>query len=147
MTENEIELVKKQYRKEGCTLLLKKSESTLCFFDSGIKPLVDLIDKKTNVQSFFAVDKIVGKAAAFLYTILGVKGIFAFVTTKDALEILQSANIPIYYETLVTFIKNRSGTGLCPMEETVQNVKDARVALLAIKAKMAFLSSIVSKIQ
>lgn len=101
--------------------------------DHGVKPLVQLLDSGISCEGFSAVDKVVGRAAAFLYTLLGVANLHAVVTTKNAVEILQGAGIAVSYDTLVDSINKADGSGLCPMEEAVANIREALKALKAIK--------------
>lgn len=137
MTENEIKWAKEQFKNSDCTLVLWKEGKTFSFNERGVKPLLDLIDKKADVQGFSVMDKIVGKAAAFLDTILKVKEVYAFVATKDAEKVLKDAGIAIQYETLISAIQNRGKTGLCPMETAVQNAKNANEAVKAIRKKLS----------
>ena len=42
--------------------------------------------------------------------------------SKPALEYLASAGVSADYDTLVEYIINRAGDGMCPMEATVVNI-------------------------
>ena len=82
----------------------------------------------------------VGKAAAFLYCLLGIESLFANVISQPALNVLKDAGIPVEYSQLVPAIKNRSGDGFCPMESAVWNIADPHEALQAIISTLAKLS-------
>mgnify|MGYP003320348749 CR=1 FL=1 len=43
---------------------------------------------------------------------------------------------PFSYDTVVQYIINRTGAGLCPMEETVKDIRDEKTALEALKRKV-----------
>ena len=56
--------------------------------ERGVKPLLDFIENGPNLRGFSAADKIVGKAAALLYVLLGVKEVYAPVMSETALYTL-----------------------------------------------------------
>lgn len=101
--------------------------------ERGVRPLVQLLDSGLDCKGFCAVDKIVGRAAAFLHILLGTKEIHATVMTKSAVEMLQGSDIAVSYDTLVDSIDNSDKTGPCPMEAAVANIRDSFKALKAIK--------------
>ena len=72
-----------------------------------------------------------------LYVLTGVKEVFAEVLSKQGQTILERYGIAHEYSTLTENIINRSGTGLCPMEEAVKDIDDLKEALAAIQAKVA----------
>lgn len=122
------------------TCVLCKENLIYTSSDRGIKPLIEFIGKGIDLNGFSAADKIVGKAAAFLYVILGVKEIYADVMSESAAQVLEQHNIFIAYGVLTKEIINRKGTGICPMEETVQAENSPSAALVKIKAKLALLN-------
>lgn len=105
----------------------------------GVAPLLAWLDRGEALQDFSAADKVVGKAAAFLYCLLGVKEVFAPVMSKAALEVLTSQGIAAYYDTLTEGIVNRRKTGPCPMESATKDIQDPAQALLAIRQALAAL--------
>ena len=104
-----------------------------------------LIDDKKDCKGYSAADKIIGRAAAFLYTLLGVKNVYGEVMSKGAVEIFKKEGINYEYKTLTEFIENRKKTGICPMDESVQNITNAQDACEAIRNKMKFLQSQMQK--
>ena len=54
---------------------------------------MNLIDSKKDYKGYSAADKIVGRAAAFLYTILQVKNLYGETMSKGAIEILKKSGI------------------------------------------------------
>lgn len=99
----------------------------------GVLPLLEFLDSGKDFSGFSAADKVVGKAAAFLYCLLGVKALWAGVISRPALEVLQRQGIAVQYETLSDAILNRSGTGFCPMESATRELSDPQTALFAIR--------------
>ena len=131
---------------EKCREILKSGEYTLVLFDGktlltdtkrGVKPLLDLLDRETDLSGFSAADKVVGKAAAFLYVLLNVREIYADVISTHALSVLEQHNISVEYKTLTDKIKNRAGTGFCPMETAVldEEIPEKALEKICEKAK------------
>ena len=124
--------------------ILEQNNDTCVFFDGkttytskerGVKPLLQMLQSKTDVKDFSVADKVVGKAAAFLYVLLGVKELYAKVISQHALAVLQNHHIEVSYGELVEAIRNRTNTGFCPMETAVLQIADADEALQAILEK------------
>lgn len=103
----------------------------------GIKPLLELIGSDEDMKGASAADRIVGKAAAMLYVLLGVRAVYAEVLSETARDIFEENQIEYRYETLTDHIINRMGTGLCPMEEAVKETNEPHAALKAIRNKIA----------
>ena len=126
---------------EKAKMLLNINDHTCVFCDGqtiltdkrrGVRPLLDILESEKDVSDFSAADKVVGKAAAFLYCLLGLKYLYARVISQPALDVLASAQIYVEYNQLVPAIQNRTNDGFCPMEQAVWNVSDPPTALEAI---------------
>ena len=102
----------------------------------GVKPLVRWLESGADFSGFSAADKVVGRATAYLYRLLGVSGVYAQIMSEAALEVLKDAGIRAEYGSLVPNIINRKGDGICPFEAAVLNIRDAQAARTAIYAKM-----------
>ena len=106
-------------------------------FPRGVAPLLSWLDSKPDLSGFSAADRVVGRGAAFLYCLLGVKEVYARVMSLPAAEVLRAHNIHADAELFVDGIINRTGDGPCPFEAAVLNIQDAQEALVAIRAKRA----------
>lgn len=125
----------------GLTCLIERDGETLFTSKkSGIAPLIDLIDGKTDVKGATAFDKIVGKAAALLYALFGVKKVCAEVVSQDGLTVLKKYGIICEYSVLARHIINRRGDGLCPMEQAVEGIDEPKEAAEAVRKKLIELS-------
>ncbi len=102
----------------------------------GVKPLVIWLESDVDFQNYSAGDKVIGKATAFLYVLLGVKAVYAKVISKSALEVLLEHNIDVEYDLLVENIVNRQGDGICPFESAVLYITDKHNAYRVILNKM-----------
>ena len=103
----------------------------------GVAPLLSWLDSQTDLTGFSAADRVVGRGAAFLYCLLGVKEVYARVMSLPAAEVLRAHNIHADAELFVEGIINRTGDGPCPFEAAVMDIHDAGKALTAILAKRA----------
>lgn len=125
---------------EGCTCVLCKGNVYYKSTRRGIAPLLGWLEEGVDVRGFSAADKVVGKATAFLYCLLGVSAVHANVVSDAAAEVLQQHNIPLTWGQRVPAIQNRSGDGLCPMELATRDVTDPADAPAAIRAALARLT-------
>ncbi len=123
-------------KREGYTLLLFNEKEMRTERARGVAPLLSLLESGEDVSAFFCVDKVVGKAAAFLYILLGIRRVYALTVSESALALLLSSGVSVGYETLVPRIQNREGTGFCPMESAVLAESEPSSALLAIRAAL-----------
>ncbi len=118
------------------TAVICKGEKLYTSTQRGVKPLVMWVEEKQVFCGYSAADKVVGKATAFLYALLGVRAVYAQVISKPARKVLAEQNITVEYDTLVDNIINRQGNGICPFEEKVLNITDANDAYIAIRDQM-----------
>lgn len=136
----DLEKAKEIFQKENCTLVLCKGDDVFTSDQTGIKKLVELAEGDKDFSDYSACDKIVGRAAAFLYVLLGVKHVHATVMAKLAIQILDRAEITYSADTFAETIQNRQNTGICPMEEAVIRSGSPIKALEDIKAELERLS-------
>ena len=117
----------------GYTLVLDDGNALLTSKARGVAPLLAFLEEGNDLSAFRAVDKVVGKAAAFLYILLGIRSVFAITVSEEALRLLRENRIFVAYDSCVPRIRNREGTGFCPMESAVLNETDPLRALEKIK--------------
>lgn len=125
---------------EGCTCALCKEETVYKSDRRGVSPLMGWLESGTDLKGFSAADKVVGKATAFLYCLLGAKEVYARVMSEAAAKVLELQGIPFAYEQLVPAISNRAGDGLCPMELATRNIENPADAPAAIRQALAHLT-------
>ena len=124
----------------GYTCVICRQDQICTDTQRGVKPLIDLLDHGVRLSGFSAADKVVGKAAAMLYVMLGISALYAPVISAPAVDVLKSNGIELYYDTEVEAIRNRAGDGFCPMETLVKNINEPHIAYPAIKRKLAELN-------
>ena len=118
------------------TCVLRKNDTVFTATERGVKPLVRWLAQGIDVRGFTAADKVVGRATAYLYVLLGVKEVWAAVMSEAAAEVLARHGIAASQDRLVKNIINRQGTGICPFEEAVLDIQTPEEALSAIREKM-----------
>lgn len=121
--------------REDLTCIVQKGDRILTSRRRGIRPLLEWIAQGEDLRGASAADKIVGKAAALLYVLMGVNEVFAGTLSESGLAVLTRKGIRVEYAVLTPHIVNRAGTGLCPMEETVLAVDDPAAAYVALREK------------
>ena len=118
----------------GHSLVVAKGEEVRTFDGRGIADLYALLCQEPAELAGVAVaDKVVGKGASALMVLGGVKEVTAGVVSTPALQLLQSQGIPVRYGQEVPHIVNRSGTGLCPVEELCSGCATAAECLPRIR--------------
>lgn len=82
--------------------------------EHGIRPLMRWLNEGTDLSGASAADRIVGKAAAFLYVLLGVRTVYAPLMSVPARETLRAHSIEAIADTVVPAIRQPRGHGLLP---------------------------------
>ena len=119
----------------GYTCVFCRGAEVYTSRERGVAPLLDMLDAGRDMHGFAAADKVVGKAAAFLYALLGGKEVYAGILSEGAQQVLQAHKIPAEYGELTAAIRNRANTGFCPMEEAVAAIEEPAAAEAAIRLK------------
>ena len=145
MKNSDLEKAKEIFDSGGYTCVLCKGGVTLTSTERGVKPLLKWLDSETGAKGFSAVDKVVGRAAAFLYVLLEVKEVYAHVMSEGAVDVLSKYGIWFVYSVSAKEIINRQGNGICPMEQAVKGIDIPEQALKAVRDKVKELSNFCNK--
>ena len=127
------------------TCVLCRGEQTLTSDLRGVAPLVEWLTAGVDLSGYSAADKVVGKATAFLYVLAGVVAVHAPVVSDAAAQVLEQHGVALTFGQRVRAIRNRAGTGRCPMESAVQNITDPNEALGVIRETLHALRAAGSK--
>ena len=117
-------------------LVIITNDITVTSNERGVKALLNLLDGSTDFSGAYAADKVVGKAAAMIYVLLGIKALYASVISDGAKAIVESQGILLEYDEAVPYIVNRQGDGVCPMELAVGDEKDPEKAVEKVRARL-----------
>lgn len=131
----DLELARAELSAGGYTCVLCRDDVIHTATARGVRPLVDWLDSGLNLRGFSAADKVVGRATAFLYVLLGVKAVHALVMSTPARQALEANGIDAACDREVAGIINRRGDGPCPFENAVLGISDPEEALCAIRKK------------
>lgn len=123
-------------RTGGYTCVLLLDGRTHTSFARGVRPLLDLLDAGEDWHGAWAADKVVGKATAYLYVLLGAQAVYAQVISDPAIGVLEKYGVAAQWDTRVSAIANRDHTGFCPMESAVRGIDDPAAALDAVRATL-----------
>lgn len=136
-----LERAKARLHETDSTCVLCRGEQEVSSTRRGIAPLLEFLDEGMPLKGFSAADRVVGKAAAFLYVRLGVAAVYAGVMSRPAYETLTAHGIAASYGTLTDAIINRAGDGGCPMEQAVWQITDPEEAEQTLRRRLAELLS------
>ena len=74
------------------TCVLCRGDAVFTATERGVKPLLNWLESGLDLRNFSAADRVVGRATAFLYRLLGVKAVYARVMSYPAAEVLLPAD-------------------------------------------------------
>ena len=113
-----MEKIKKMLHEGNHSLVIRTDIDEIFAFDGrGISDLLQLLHVSPDLLAGAVVaDKVVGKAAAALMAEGGVRDVYAFTLSRQAVEMLDKRRIAWSCGEMVDHIVNRDGTGWCPME-------------------------------
>ncbi len=103
-------------RREKCSLVVKNHGIVTTYSKPGVRDLEHLLDHDPEMlQGATIADKVIGKAAAAMVVVGGVKELYAEVMSKRAIPFLDDAGIIYTYGTLVDTIKEEGDR--CQLEK------------------------------
>jgi ferredoxin len=90
---------------------------------SGVQDLYDLLsDGGDKLKGALVADKIIGRGAAAMMVLGGVKAVNTHTISTPALQMLRNGGVKVYFDTEVDYIENRRKTGQCPLDSRLQNL-------------------------
>lgn len=115
-TEKKQEIINRLFA-EQCSCIICNNHEIRLFHERGVKDIYRLLKEEPDfLNGSFIADKVIGKAAAALMILGGVKEVFAGVISRPALSLFQSHGIEPEYKIETEYIINRTRTGWCPLE-------------------------------
>lgn len=117
------------------TCVLCREDACLTSKSRGISPMLDWIREGRKLDGFSAADTIVGKAAAMLFVLAGVRSVYGRVMSEAGRDYLTARGVACSYETLAAQINSRNGDGVCSMEQAVAQLEDAETAYAVLLEK------------
>lgn len=100
----------------------------------GIKPLyLAYMKVKGQMKGASCSDRVIGKAAAWIYREADIKELYCEVITTRAKNLLIDNGIKLIFVEEVEFIENRDKTGMCPVETLAKDEEDFENLLVNIE--------------
>ncbi len=122
-----------------CSLVLARSgsKSVEGYSGRGVSDLYRLLtEQPSTLRGAVAADKVVGKGAAALMVLGGVRELYAEVICEPARVLLEQHGVYVLYGRCVPEIRNRTNTGLCPVEACCADCTTAEECLVRIREFM-----------
>lgn len=133
---NDLENAKELLENGKYTCVLCKGDTVYVSEKRGVAPLLQWLNEGVDLKDFSVADKVVGKGAAMLYVLLGVREVYSPVMSTCAVEAFRKFSISYSFDNEVPRIINRKGDGLCPIESAVKDIFSPEEALYLIKQKL-----------
>lgn len=133
---NDLKQLAETLHEKGCSCVIENEEGLLTIgHERGVRDLMNFLKNSPEVlRGALMADKVVGKGAAALMILGGVKGIYADVISVKAYELLDKSGVDVQYGVIVENIINREGTGNCPVETLCSDCATAEECLPLIEA-------------
>ena len=127
---------------KDATLVAVRDDEVITVTERGIKPLLAWVRDGRDLTGFSVADKVVGKAPALLYAVLGPDAVFSPVMSWTGRAVLLAAGTATSYDALVPHIQNHARDGQCPMDASVEGIWEPYEAahVLAERARRLFSS-------
>ncbi len=125
---NKLEKVKETlYSKDASLVVFYENGEIKEYYQDRIKDIKEILKNDENaLKNATVADKVIGKTAAALLAVAGVKEIYAKIISKLAIPILEENNIMYKFEEKVDYIINQDKTGMCPMENKYKDEIDIK---------------------
>ena len=118
---------------EGCSCVIANKEIRI-FRQRGVADLYYLLKHEATFLKGAAIaDKVIGKAAAALMVLGGIKTVYADVISQPALTLLQKYHTDVSFAKVVPHIINRDRSGWCPLETRTFQAETAEEILPIIE--------------
>ncbi len=117
----------------GSTCVICKGDTVYRTQLRGVRPLLNWLDEGADMMGFSACDKVVGKGAAMLYCLLGVRRVHGRVMSVGAVKVFRAGAVEASWDVLAERIMNRAKNGPCPIETACGPYEEPEEALPIIR--------------
>ena len=121
-----LEIVKSRlYEKNASLVVMFENGKIEEYYNPRVQDIVSILkENEEALKGTIIADKVIGKTAASLLTVAGVKEIYANVISEIAIPVLEQNNIKYEYKNKAQYIIKKEGNGMCPMENKFKDEKD-----------------------
>lgn len=107
-----------RFRKSGASLtLLTGTKKIYSSKAPALTALIGICRREKRPRRVLILDKVVGRAAAVLMTLLKPAAVYAPLGSRDAIPVLQRRRIPFHFCRTVPTILNNDRTGPCKHDQ------------------------------
>ena len=118
----------------GYSCVIANEGKILTFNQRGVADLYDLLTREPEfLKGALIADKVVGKGAAALMILGGIKELYTDVVSSNAMDLFQTSDVKVDFVQEVPFIWNRDHTGWCPVETMCSEEESAEAILQLIR--------------
>ena len=121
-----IEKIKEILHQKNASLVVAYADGEIKeYYQDRIKDIKSILQENPNaLKGAIVADKVIGKVAASILTVAGVKQIYADVMSQYAIPVLDENGVLYEYSEKVDYIRNKDNTGMCPMENKYKEEKE-----------------------
>ena len=111
------------YSNGGCSLAVAAADGSLTTYSQqGVRDLMYLLDNEPQrLADAVIADKVIGRAAAGIVALAGVRQLYAAVISDKAIPVLEDAGIDYVWGQRVRAIVIPKGDNRCPLEQITAN--------------------------
>jgi len=124
---------------EQClSLLVFNRDSLTTHANRGIQDLLQLISEQPErLKGAVVADKIIGKSAAAIMIVGGVKQVHTNIICTPARELFEANGVQVFANEEVPMIMNRNRSGMCPMDTQINEVESVEECVAILQAGLA----------
>ena len=116
------------------SLIVRNAGLTTEYTQHGVNDLLQLLENEPQrLKGAIVADKMIGKAAAALMVVGGVKQVHTNLICTPAREMLEKAGIVVSAKEEVPMILNRDRSGQCPMDQSLNGIDDPEECVNILK--------------
>ena len=126
---SDLEVLKeKLYSNDASLVVLSQDGIIKEYYNKRVEDIVTILQENADaLDNSVIADKVIGKVAASLLTVAGVKEVYADTISEYAIAVLEENEVKYEYKFKTEYIQNNDKTGMCPMEEKFKDENDLEV--------------------
>jgi hypothetical protein len=127
-------------KNENLSLLILSGSMVLyCSKAEGIAPLIEAIDEVgiDTLRGSIVADRVIGKASALLICYFKAKKASAKIMSAWGADVLRANGVDYFAEKLVSEIRNKTNTDMCPFEKMIMEVNKPSKAYELIRSNLS----------
>lgn len=119
---------------QGLSLLVYNNDELTTHANRGIQDLLQLISEHPErLKGAVAADKIIGKSAAAIMIVGGVKQVHTNIICSPARELFEANGVLVFATEEVPMIMNRNQSGMCPMDTQINEVESVEECVVILQ--------------